>query len=103
MIVLAGSVKKRLLASPDVPTLKEFGYDAVFENDFIVVMPKGAPEVVINKLSDASAKAAKDPKYVDLLESKLEIPAVYQGGKQLEENMQEFHATMANLLQFLKN
>ena len=103
MIVLAGSVKKRLLASPDVPTLKEFGYDAVFENDFIVVMPKGAPEVVINKLSDVSAKAAKDPKYVDLLESKLEIPAVYQGGKELEENMQEFHATMANLLQFLKN
>ncbi len=103
MIVLAGSGKKRLLASPDVPTLKEFGYDIAFENNIIVVMPKGAPDAVIQKLSDVCAKAAKDPKTVDLLQGKLEIPAEYQGGKELEKNMQEFHETMRNLLQFLKN
>ena len=103
MIVLAGAGKQRLLASPDVPTLKEFGYGSVFENNFILLMPKGAPEPVIKKLSDAIATAAKDSKYVDLLENKLEIPAAYQGGKELEKNMQEFHETMVNLLQFLKN
>jgi tripartite-type tricarboxylate transporter receptor subunit TctC len=103
MIVLAGSGKQRLLASPEVPTLKEFGYDSVFENDLIVLMPKGAPASVVQSLSDATAKAAKHPQYVELLEKKLEIPAAYQGGKELERAMQEFHETMVNLLQFLKD
>lgn len=103
MIVLGGAGKKRLLASPDVPTLKEFGYDITFENNLIVLMPKGAPEAVIQKLSEASAKAAKDPKVVDLLQGKMEIPAEYQGGKELEKSMQEFHDTMNRLLQYLKN
>jgi len=103
MIVLAGSGKQRLLASPDVPTLKEFGYDSIFENNFIVATPKGVPEAAVKVLSDATAKAAKDPRYIDLLEKKLEIPAAYQGGKEMEKNMQDFHKTMVDLLAFLKD
>lgn len=102
MIVLAGMESKRLIAFPNVPTLKEFGYDVVFQNNCIVAMPKGAPEAVISKLSVAIANAAKEPKYVDLLENKLEIPAVYHGGEELQKSMREFNARMRNLLQYLK-
>jgi tripartite-type tricarboxylate transporter receptor subunit TctC len=102
MIVLAGFERERLLASPNVPTLKEDGYDVVFQNNCVIPIPKGAPEAVVRKLSVAVEKAAKDPKYVDLLENKLEIPAVYQGGEELGKNIQDFNERMRKLLEYLK-
>lgn len=94
MIVLAGLGKKRLLASPDVPTLMECGYDLFFENDNILFVPKGIPDDVAGKLTAAIEKAAKDPKYVDLLQNKFLIPAVCLTGDELTKSIQE--GTKAN-------
>jgi tripartite-type tricarboxylate transporter receptor subunit TctC len=102
MIVLAGLGKRRLLASPGVPTLKEVGYDISFENYNIVAFPKGVPDPIVKKLSEAVAKAARDPKYVDLLENKFFIPAVYMAGEELDKSMRdqfEFHQKMIQTLQ----
>ncbi len=89
MIVLAGLGKKRLLASPEVPTLIEYGYDLFFDNDNIIFAPKGIPDDVAKKLTAAIEKAAKDPKYVDLLQNKFLIPALCLTGDELTTNLQE--------------
>ncbi|MGE5838741.1 MAG: Bug family tripartite tricarboxylate transporter substrate binding protein [Deltaproteobacteria bacterium] len=89
MIVLAGLGKKRLLASPDVPTLIEFGYDLFFDNDSIIFAPKGIPEDAARKLTAAIEKAAKDPKYVELLQSKLFIPALCLTGDEVAKSLHE--------------
>jgi tripartite-type tricarboxylate transporter receptor subunit TctC len=89
MIVLAGLGKKRLLASPEVPTLIESGYDLFFDNDNIVFAPKGIPEDVAKKLTAAIEKAAKDPKYIELLQTKFFIPALCLTGEELAKSLQE--------------
>jgi len=68
MIVLAGHGSKRLMANPEVPTLNELGYEIVFNDYVVVTAPKGVPTSVVTILSQAVEKAAKDARYIDLLE-----------------------------------
>jgi len=102
MIVLAGLGKKRLLASPEVPTLMEYGYDLYFENDNILFVPKGTPDDVAKKLTATIEKAAKDPKYVDLLQNKFLIPAVCLTGDELTKSIQEGTKANQRLLEAAK-
>ncbi len=97
MIVLAGHGAARLLGSPDVPTLKELGYDVVCEDAIVVTSPKKVPDPALKTISQAVAKAARDPRYVEFLEKKLNVPAVCISGDALLKSMQEqseFHRKM---------
>jgi len=102
MIVLAGLGKKRLLASPEVPTLTEYGYDLFFDNDNILFVPKGTPDDVAKKLTAAIEKAAKDPKYVELLQTKFLIPALCLTGDELTKSIQEGSKANQRMLDALK-
>jgi len=53
---------------PDVPTLKEYGYDYSFDSPFGLAGPKGMDPAVIKKLHDAFKVAYDDPKVIDLHE-----------------------------------
>jgi tripartite-type tricarboxylate transporter receptor subunit TctC len=55
---LACFSSKRAAAMPDMPTLKELGYDVEFSLWVGLFAPKGTPDAVINALRDASRKAA---------------------------------------------
>jgi tripartite-type tricarboxylate transporter receptor subunit TctC len=94
MVVLAATGKQRLLASPEAPTLIESGYDLFFDNDNIIFAPKGIPEDVAKKLTAAIEKAAKDPKYIDLLQNKFFVPVLCMTGDELTKSIQE--GTKAN-------
>ena len=61
MKMLAIATPKRLAEIPDVPTLKELGYDVLYAVNRGIVAPKGTPEAALAKLEDACGKAAKDP------------------------------------------
>jgi len=61
MKMLAIATPKRLAEIPDVPTLKELGYDVIYAVNRGIVAPKGTPEAALAKLEDACGKAAKDP------------------------------------------
>jgi tripartite-type tricarboxylate transporter receptor subunit TctC len=102
MIVLAGLGQKRLLASPEVPTLTEYGYDLFFDNDNILFVPKGTPDDVAKKLTAAIEKAAKDPKYVELLQTKFLIPALCLTGDELTKSIQEGSKANQRMLDALK-
>ena len=54
--------------TPDVPTAKELGYDAVLDLFRGLSVPKGTPDDVKAKLADAMAKAAKSADFVALAE-----------------------------------
>jgi tripartite-type tricarboxylate transporter receptor subunit TctC len=51
--VLATNGEKRLAALPEVPTLKELGYDFVDETVFSIVGPAGLPRDITSKLETA--------------------------------------------------
>ena len=61
--VLAVSTEKRDPRFPKIPTLKEMGYDAVFQVTFWVGAPAGTPDSVINLLAGAFQKAAAEKGY----------------------------------------
>jgi tripartite-type tricarboxylate transporter receptor subunit TctC len=55
---------QRAPALPDVPTLKELGYNVEFYLWVGMFAPKGTPEAVITVLRDATRKAAADANFV---------------------------------------
>jgi len=59
--------EKRMRSFPDVPTLRELGYDFINEAVFMIAAPKGTPEAIINKLDNAFKKAMEDPQFIKTL------------------------------------
>jgi len=62
--VLASWGESRHPALPDVPTLKELGYDAQFSQWTGLFVPAGTPEPVVAKLREAARAAASDPTFL---------------------------------------
>ena len=74
--VLASWGDKRLVSLPDVATLGESGFDAVFFQWSALFAPAGAPEPVIAKLREAARVAAADARFVGALAA-VETPVQY--------------------------
>lgn len=60
---LALFAEERTPMLPDVPTLKELGYDVVSGSSRGFSGPKGMPEEAVNVLIDAFKKIAEDPEF----------------------------------------
>src|SRR5689334_21435054 len=60
---------KRAPAYPDVPTMKELGYNIEFYLWVGLFAPKGTPEAAVAKLRDVSKRAAADPKFVEAMKN----------------------------------
>src|SRR5581483_7605951 len=54
---------KRVASLPDVPTLKELGYDVEFSLWVGLFAPKGTPDAVIAKLREATRQAVAVPQF----------------------------------------
>jgi len=77
---LAGWGDKRVAALPDVPTFRELGYpDAEFYIWAGVFAPKGVPEPVLAKLSDAMKTVVADPEFKSAMD-KQETPITFKQG-----------------------
>ena len=74
--ILAVSSDKRSARLPDVPSIAETypGYSAVSWTAMLA--PKGTPKAVIDKLAGDMARAAQDPKFVELLRDNGIDPAI---------------------------
>ncbi|HEY9280266.1 MAG TPA: tripartite tricarboxylate transporter substrate binding protein [Eoetvoesiella sp.] len=74
--VLAVWGSERLSALPDVPSMKELGYDVQFQLWTGIFVPTGTPTNVINRLRDSVRKAVHDPKFVSILTT-MQTPIQY--------------------------
>ena len=74
--VLATWGESRHPALPDVPTLKELGYDATFSQWTGLFVPAGTPEAVIARLRDAARFVSQDATFQQAL-AKVETPMLY--------------------------
>jgi tripartite-type tricarboxylate transporter receptor subunit TctC len=81
--VLASWGDKRLVSLPDVATLGESGFDAVFFQWSALFAPAGAPEPVIAKLREAARVAAADARFVGALAA-VETPVQYLDAPELK-------------------
>ena len=98
MVVLAACTSKHLEPFPEVPTLKELGYDISMEVPFLLVAPKGLPAEVKETLEKAAEKAFHYPEVQQLLKERLHMPAVFQGSEQLTKSLQASYGAYKKLL-----
>jgi tripartite-type tricarboxylate transporter receptor subunit TctC len=62
--LLAVYSEKRIKSFPDVPTLRELGYDFVGGYSSYIMAPKGTPAAILKSLENAFAKAMEEPEFV---------------------------------------
>ncbi len=81
---LASASSKRFAEMPEIPTLREQGYD--FTNDAFVILffPKGVPDEIIEKASQAMEKISKTEQYKKMLET-LSVEAAPMGRAEAEK------------------
>lgn len=73
--VVATIGDQRLEEYPNVPTLKELGYEMpVLRTARTVFVRKGTPEPVVAKLREVFSKAAQDPEYISFLKQRHSVP-----------------------------
>lgn len=61
--ILGQMAAERTELFPDVPTLKEQGYDLVMASTRGIGMPAGTPEDIVKRFAEATEKAINDPEF----------------------------------------
>ena len=63
---LASLAEARTDALPDVPTIREQGYDVAFQYSYFYLFPKGTPEDVVSKFAEAlETVVSETPEYAE--------------------------------------
>ncbi len=93
--------EKRIKDWPDVPTLRELGYDFFNENVFLFAAPRGTPGQIINKLDDAFHKAMADPEFNVLL-TKIELEPTYRNSAELKTYLEDAYVRIGRMVRELK-
>ena len=99
--LLANVGERRVKTFPDVPTLKELGYDYFNETVFLFAAPKGTPQPIIDKLDATFRQAMADPEFIALV-TKLEFEPVYRNSADTRKYLQDAYVRIGRLIQDLK-
>lgn len=92
---LAASTPVRLTKLPDVPTLREQGWDESVEMYLVLAAPKGLPEDVVQKINNAVRVLQEDKEYNAFVSEKLHIRVVEYGPDAAREYIQNAFAHFA--------
>ena len=96
--VLASWGDHRLASLPDVKTLAESGYDAVFFQWSGLFAPAATPEPIVAHLRAAARAAAADPRFVATLQT-VETPVAYLDAPELRRFWDEDARKLAQAVQ----
>jgi tripartite-type tricarboxylate transporter receptor subunit TctC len=100
MRALATWGAKRLAAFPDVPTLKELGYDVEYYIWTGLFAPRGVSAGVVQTLRDATRKAVEDPEFKSAME-KAKTPIAYQDADEFKAFWDRDAQRIAATIQFI--
>ncbi|SDM25751.1 Tripartite-type tricarboxylate transporter, receptor component TctC [Modicisalibacter muralis] len=83
---LAQGAEERWEKAPDVPTLKEQGYDLVIGSNRGIAVPAGVPDEIINELSQAIAEAMQEEEF-QAAADKQSLPLYYQNPQDYQKTL----------------
>ncbi len=98
--ILATWGEQRSTRYPDVPTVKESGYNIVVRSQIGVIGPKGIPKPIVAKLAGAFKKAMDDPDFVSVMK-KFDMPNYYLGSEDYAKYMQSDFEDIGKLVKKL--
>ena len=84
--LLAVFTADRAKRFPDVPTVREFGFDVVIDSPGGLVGPKGMDPAVVKILADAFRAAAQEPRHLEVL-ANLDQPLLLLDGPAYRDEM----------------
>ena len=99
--ILANLSEKRVKAWPNVPTLRELGYDIFNESVFMFSAPKGTPQYIIEKLQNAFRKVMDDPEFAAMM-TKVEFDASYRNAADTKKYLDDANKRIGHMVQELK-
>lgn len=106
---LVDAGKFRLLATwgyqrsaryPQIPTIKEIGYDVVCPGPIGFIGPKGLPKPIVAKLHDAFKKAMDDPEFIAIMKT-FDMPHLYLNPEDYEKFVRQDSERIGRLVQKL--
>jgi tripartite-type tricarboxylate transporter receptor subunit TctC len=98
--LLAVYGQKRSERYPQVPTMKEMGYEVVVDAAAGLVGPKGLPQPVVQRLEEAFRKAADDQEYRAVLK-KMDMSPLFAGAQEYARFAQGESARIGRLVERL--
>ncbi len=98
LLVITGN--SRFPDFPDVPTLRDLGYDIDVSFDIGLAGPKGIDPQILQKLEDAFAQAAKDPRFVKFVKDN-NMVQTYMNAKQYTQYLKKNYEVRAPLIREL--
>lgn len=88
---------KRLADFPDVPTMKELGYDLEYYLWTGLFAPKGVPDPILKAIAAAVAKAVDDPDFKAAM-AKAKLPVAYQDAAEFKAWWDKDAAMLADVV-----
>ncbi len=85
---IAASTPVRLTELPDVPTLREQGWDESVEMYVVLAAPKGLPEEVRQRLTNVVATVQANKEFTSFVTGKLHMRVVPTGSEEAQKYMQ---------------
>lgn len=101
MRLLAITSGKRMAAYPDVPTIRELGYEFGADSVSVIVAPKGVPSTAMDRLNAAFRQAMDDPDYKRLL-GNLALESSYRSSAELGPYLEAVSKDFAKVIVELK-
>jgi tripartite-type tricarboxylate transporter receptor subunit TctC len=98
--LLAVFTAQRAKRFPDVPTVKELGYDVVIDSPGGLIGPKGMDPAVVAVLADAFRAAAQEPEHLKFLDS-MDQPLILLDGPAYRAEMAKTYEEERELLRRL--
>lgn len=92
--------EKRMKIFPNVPILRDLGYDFINETVFMIAAPKGTPAAIVNKLDEAFHKAMDDPEFIKTIQS-LEFDVTYRNSENTKKYLEDAYNRFAIMIKKL--
>jgi tripartite-type tricarboxylate transporter receptor subunit TctC len=80
--------ERRMKIFPNVPTLRDLGYDFINETVFMIAAPKGTPAPIVKQLDEAFHKAMDDPDFIKTIQN-LEFDVAYRNPEDTKKYLED--------------
>jgi len=92
--------ERRMRIFPNVPTLRDLGYDFINETVFLIAAPKAVPPEIVKKLDEAFHKAMEDPEFIKTIQN-LEFDVAYRNSGDTKKYLEDAYNSFALMIKKL--
>lgn len=86
---------------PDIPLLKDKGFDITFDSNTSLVAPKDTPKEIVSMLEEAIEKTMKDPEVIEAFK-KASLQVQFHNGEYVQKELNDENGKSSKILKTLK-